>query len=1097
MYSFSRFLLTTTVAVMVAALPLHSQDNGDSSSLTAETLGGLKLRALGPALMGGRIADIAISPEDPSTWYLAVGSGNVWKTENSGITWRPIFDDQPSYSVGSVTLDPSNPEIVWVGTGENVSGRHVAWGDGVYKSTDGGGSWQHKGLENSQHTGKILVDPRDGNVVFVAAEGPLWSAGGDRGLFKSTDGGETWSPVLTIDDNTGVTDIEIDPRDPDVMYAAAYQRRRTIWSLMAGGPGSGIYKSTDGGETWVELKNGLPSGDMGKIGLAVSPVDPDVVYATIEANDDEKGFYRSLDRGASWERRDEYISNGTGPHYYQEIEASPHDVDTVYQMDVFLHVTRDGGKSFQILGTGGEKHSDNHALYIDPEDPEHLLAGTDASLYETFDDGKSWRQIPNLPISQFYKLAVDNAEPFYNILGGAQDLGTLLGPSRTTNTEGVRNLDWYVPLGADGYSCAFDPEEPDLMYMEIQVGNLKRYDRRSHEILDIQPIPAPGDPPERWNWDAPLLISPHSKTRLYFGSQRLWRSEDRGDSWTAVSGDLTRDTNRYEMKMPDRVRSVDSLYGNTAMSWYGTLTAISESPLVEGLLYVGTDDGLLQISEDAGDNWRAVESLPGVPELSFFNDIEASLHDSDTVYAAVDAQKIGDFRPLVYTSSDRGRTWSSIAGDLPAGGIVWTIEQDHVDPNLLFVGTEFGLFFSPDHGSQWIELAGGVPTISFRDLKIQRRENDLVGATFGRGFYILDDYSALRSIADGVLEQKATVFPIRNAWWYVPSAPGQAPGIPSLGSSEFVAPNPPFGALITYHLRDTPKTSEESRREQEKKLDEQQHDVPFPGWETLRAESLEQGPKILLTILDTAGNAIRRLEAPAKAGIHRVAWDLRLPAPHPINLEKPTFKPPWASDPEGPLAPPGDYRVEVAMLSAAGLESLGESQEFQVEALPTALFPEPDYAQVAAFQEETGELMRLATGTARELGRTEDRLPYLRRALLEAPQASTDLFTQIDEMATDLAAVRVRLSGDRIRNQWEEPSVPSILGRLWKIAGGHWSTRQAPTATQRESLEIAQSEYGAVKADLKALLEETLPALEAELEAAGAPWTPGRQLPSE
>ncbi len=867
--------------------------------------------------------------------------------------------------------------------------------------------------------------------------------------------------------------------------------------LLAGGPGSGIYKSTDGGETWAELENGLPGGDMGKIGLAVSPVNPDVVYATIEANDDEKGFYRSLDRGASWERRDEYISNGTGPHYYQEIEASPHDVDTVYQMDVFLHVTRDGGKSFQILGTGGEKHSDNHALYIDPEDPEHLLAGTDASLYETFDDGKSWRQIPNLPISQFYKLALDNAEPFYNILGGAQDLGTLLGPSRTTNTEGVRNLDWYVPLGADGYSCAFDPEEPDLMYMEIQVGNLKRYDRRSHEILDIQPIPAPGDPPERWNWDAPLLISPHSKTRLYFGSQRLWRSEDRGDSWTAVSGDLTRNTNRYEMKMPDRVRSVDSLYGNTAMSWYGTLTAISESPLVEGLLYVGTDDGLLQISEDAGANWRAVESLPGVPELSFFNDIEASLHDPDTVYAAVDAHKVGDFRPLIYKSSDRGRTWSSIAGDLPAGGIVWAIEQDHVDPNLLFVGTEFGLFFSPDHGSQWIELSGGVPTISFRDIKIQRRENDLVGATFGRGFYVLDDYSALRSIADGVLEQKATVFPIRNAWWYVPSAPGQAPGIPSMGSSEFVAPNPPFGALITYHLRDTPKTSKESRREQEKKLDEQQQDVPFPGWETLRAESLEQGPKILLTILDEAGNAVRRLEAPAKAGIHRVAWDLRLPAPNPINLEKPTFKPPWAGDPEGPLAPPGDYRVEMAMLSAAGLEALGEPQDFQVEALPTALFPEPDYAQVATFQEETGELMRLAMGTSRELGMAEDRLPYLRRALLDAPQASIDLFTQIDDLAADLAAVRVRLAGDRIRNQWEEPSVPSILGRLWKVAGGHWSTRQAPTATQRESLRIAESEYGAVKADLEALLEETLPALEAELEAAGAPWTPGRQLPSE
>ena len=1097
MYRFPRFLFATTVAVLMAALPVYSQSEDDRSLLTPETFSGLELRALGPALMGGRIADIAISPQDPSTWYLAVGSGNVWKTENSGITWQPIFDDQTSYSVGSIALDPSNPEVVWVGTGENVSGRHVGWGDGVYKSSDGGGSWQHMGLENSQHTGKILVDPRDGNVVFVAAEGPLWSAGGDRGLYKSTDGGENWTQVLTIDDDTGVTDIEIDPRDPDIMYAAAYQRRRTIWSLLAGGPGSGIYKSTDGGETWTELENGLPSGDMGKIGLAVSSVNPDVVYATIEAGDDEKGFYRSIDSGASWDRRNEYISNGTGPHYYQEIEASPHDVDTVYQMDVFLHVTRDGGKSFQILGTGREKHSDNHALYIDPEDPDHLLAGTDASLYETFDDGETWRQFPNLPISQFYKLAVDNAEPFYNILGGAQDLGTLLGPSRTTNTEGVRNLDWYIPLGADGYSCAFDPEEPDLMYMEIQVGSLKRYDRRSHEILNIQPVPAPGDPPERWNWDAPLLVSPHSPSRLYYGSQRLWKSDDRGGSWTALSGDLTRDTNRYEMEMQGRVRSVDSLYGNTAMSWYGTLTAIAESPLVEGLLYVGTDDGLLQISEDGGANWRAVESLPGMPDLSFFNNVEASLHDPDTVYAVADAHKIGDFRPLVYKSSDRGRTWSSIAGDLPADTIVWALEQDHVDPDLLFVGTEFGLFFSPDHGSHWIELTGGVPTISFRDLEIQRRENDLVGATFGRGFYVLDDYSALRGVAKGFFDQTATVFPVRDAWSYVPLAPGQAKGIPSLGSSEFVAPNPPFGALITYHLRDTPKTAKENRGEQEKKLDEQNRDVPFPGWETLRAEALEQGPKVLLTILDSSGKAVRRLEGPAKAGIHRVAWDLRLPAPNPINLEVPAFKPPWAGDPEGPLAPPGGYRVELAMLSAAGLESLGEPQEFRVEALRTSLFPAPDYARVAAFQEETSEVLRLASGAVGELSRAEDRLPYLRRALLDAPQASTDLFTQLDELEANLAAIRLRLAGDRLRNRLEEPSVPSILNRIWQVAGGHWSTRQAPTATQEESLRIAKSEFATVAVELATVLEESLPALEAELEAVGAPWTPGRQLPSE
>ncbi|MDX1643616.1 MAG: glycosyl hydrolase, partial [Thermoanaerobaculia bacterium] len=529
-------------AIAVSLLPLFAPlpSDGAEKDPLGQAVAGLELRPIGPALMGGRIADIAVDPRDESTWYLAVGSGGVWKTTNAGVTWKPIFDEQGSYSIGVVAIDPSAPDTVWVGTGENVSGRHVGWGDGVYKSLDGGKSWQRMGLPASEHIGEILVDPRDGDTVFVAAEGPLWSTGGERGLYRTADGGATWERVLYVDEDTGVTSIAFDPRDPDTVYAASYQRRRTVWSLLAGGPGSGIHKSTDGGTTWREVTKGLPEGDMGKIGLAVSPADPDVVYATIEADEENRGFYRSLDRGESWERRNDYISGGTGPHYYQEIVASPHDVDRVYQMDVFLHVTEDGGATFDYLGTGREKHSDNHALWIDPEDPEHLLAGTDASLFESFDHGATWRIVPNLPISQFYKLAVDDSEPFYNILGGAQDLGTLHGPSRTTSIEGIRNRDWYVPLGADGYGVAFEPENPDIMYMEMQVGRLHRVDRVSHEALDIQPLPEPGEPPERWNWDSPLLLSPHDAQRLYFGSQRLWRSDDRGDSWTVVSPDLTR-----------------------------------------------------------------------------------------------------------------------------------------------------------------------------------------------------------------------------------------------------------------------------------------------------------------------------------------------------------------------------------------------------------------------------------------------------------------------------------------------------------------------------------------------------------------------------
>jgi photosystem II stability/assembly factor-like uncharacterized protein len=1045
--------------------------------------------------MGGRIADIAVSPRDRSTWYLAVGSGGVWKTENAGITWKPIFDDQPSYSVGCVTLDPSNPDVVWVGTGENVSGRHVGWGDGVYKSLDAGQTWEQMGLELSEHIGKVVVDPRDGEVVYVAAEGPLWAAGGERGLYKTTDGGTTWTRILAIDDDTGVTDLEIDPRNPDVLYAAAYQRRRHIWSLLAGGPGSGIYKSTDGGESWRRLEEGLPSSDMGKIGLAVSPANPDVVYATIEANEKERGFYRSRDRGEKWERRNEYISSGTGAHYYQEIVASPHDVDEVYQMDVFLHVTRDGGAHFEILGTGGEKHSDNHALVIDREDPDHLIVGTDASLYESFDDGLTWRQFPNLPVSQFYKLSLDTTEPFYNIVGGAQDLGTLLGPSRTNHVEGIRNRDWYVPLGADGYACAFDPEEPDIVYMQTQGGRLQRYDQRSHEFIDIQPVPAPGDPPERWNWDAPILVSPHSHTRLYFGSQRLWRSDDRGQSWRPLSGDLTRNRNRYELEMMGRVWSVDALYDNGAMSLYATLTTISESPLVEGLLYVGTDDGRIQVSEDGGANWRAVEKLSGVPELSFVNDVQASLHDPDTVFAVLDAHKTGEFQPYLFESNDRGRTWHSIAGDLPPREIVWAVEQDHVEPDLLFIGAEFGVYFSPDGGDHWIALTGGVPTISFRDIELQRRDGDLVGASFGRGFYVLDDYASLRQIAAGALERDAVVFPVRDAWWFVPYVPMQARGKPSLGSTDFTSPNPPFGALITYYLKEKRQTAREDRQESERELSSHGESVPFPGWERLAEEALEQGPKVLLTVRDANGRPVRRLEGPATAGIHRVSWDLRLPPPDPIDLETPGFQPPWASQPQGPLAPPGIYGVEMAMLSADGIESLDEPQEFRVKSVPGAVYSEPDYREVAAFQEETSELMRKARGAAEEVERTEERLRHMRQALTETPRAETTLYTTLDEIDSALAGIRLRLVGDRTRGRWNEASVPSVLGRIRRIAGGHWDTRQAPTVTQQQSLEVARTELAEVSRELATLLETQIPGLEAQLEAAGAPWTPGRKLP--
>lgn len=1072
--------------------PSNSLAQTDQKEALTKAASSIKLRGIGPAVMGGRIADIALSPTDKNTWYIAVGSGGLWKTSNRGISWQPVFDSQKSYSIGTVTIDPNNSDVIWVGTGENVSGRHVAWGDGVYKSLDGGKTWNQMGLEKSEHIGKILVDPRNSDVVFVAAEGPLWSSGGERGLYKTMDGGKTWQLTLNIDENTGVTDIEFNPSNPDVMYAAAYQRRRQTWSLMAGGPKSGIYKSTDNGDTWRQIKTGLPSGDIGKIGLAVTQANSEIVYATIEANDSEKGFYRSLDKGESWEKRNSYISGGTGPHYYQEIEASPQNPELVYQMDVFYHVTRDGGKTFDYLGTGREKHSDNHALWIDPDDGNHLISGTDGGLYESYDEGTTWRHFENLPISQFYKLGLDNSEPFYNIVGGAQDLGTLIGPSRTMNTEGVRNQDWYVPLGADGYDSVFDPENPNIVYMEIQEGTLHRLDRTTEEVINIQPQPEPNDPPERWNWDAPIQISPHNNKRIYFGSQRVWKSENQGNSWTPISKDLTTNTNRYELKTLDnRVWSVDDLHDTGAMSKYATLTSISESPKVEGLLYTGSDDGLVHVSEDGGQNWRK-SALPKVPERSFVNDIEASNHDANTVFAIADAHKFGDYSAYLFISADRGRTWKSIAGDLPSNTIVWVIKQDHVDENLLFIGTEYGIYFSPNKGANWIELNAGVPTISFRDLELHPRDNDLVGATFGRGFYVLDDYSPLRDISNAIKNKANTLFSVRDAWWYIPSVPMQAKGKPSQGTTSFAAENPPFGAVFTYYLSDVPETAKTERKNSEKALREKNANIPFPGWEQLFEESKEDEPQILLLVSDEKGNPVRWIKGSAKKGMHRANWDLRLPAPDPISLSQPAFKPPWAGDPEGPLAAPGNYNVALFVAHNGMLKAQGEPQKFTVKPV-SSIATNTDFKTIAEFQAKTREMLRQISSAGRTMGEASNRIRHMKAALLETPKATQKLFADLNQLEQQLAELRKRLYGDPVRQRLNENASPSIQSRVGHVAYGHWATTQNPTETFKRNIEIAEADFSKFRGDLSAY-NKVLEAYETALENAGAPYTPGRKF---
>jgi photosystem II stability/assembly factor-like uncharacterized protein len=1078
---------------MILAIALTSWAEApkpEKKSLITETvLSGLEFRNIGPAIMSGRISDIVIHPKNKKVWYVAVGSGGVWKTENAGTTWTPVFDGQSSYSIGCITLDPNNPEIVWVGTGENVSGRHVGIGDGVYKSLNGGKTWTNMGLKDSEHIARILIDPRNSDVVYVAAEGPLWSAGGERGLFKSVDAGKIWTASLEISKDTGVTSAEFDPSNPDKIYAAAYQRRRSVAAFMGGGPESGIFKTEDAGKTWRKLTVGLPAGDKGKIGLAVSPIDPRVVYATIEAGPEERGFFRSADKGESWEKRNSGISGGTGPHYYQELFADPDVFDRVYQMAPSMVVTDDGGKTFRPVGEKN-KHGDNHALAFIKGEPEYILNGSDGGVYESHDGGKTWRFFDNLPVTQFYKLALDNALPFYNVHGGTQDNGSQLGPSRTLNANGIGNFDWVITYGADGYACAIDPTDPNILYVEWQEGNLLRYDKKSREAVYISPKPEPDDPPLRFNWDSPVLISPHSHIRIYYAGQFLWRSENRGDSWTKISPDLTRNIFRLQQPIMGKTWSVDALWDHGAMSMFSTITTVSESPLGAGLIYVGTDDGLIQVTEDGGKSWRKIERIPGVPDNFFVNKIKASKHDKDTVFAAVDNHKTGDYRPFLLKSEDRGKTWTNIAGDLPQRLLIWAMAQDHIKKDLLFAGTEYGIYATLDGGKHWLKLRGGVPTISFRDIEVQERESDLVGASFGRGFFVLDDYSPLRRISEQSLEEEAILFPVKRALRYIPLRPIDSSGKGCLGDTFYLAPNPPFGAVFTYHLKESLKTGAEARREEEKNLNKAGKSIVFPGWDKLRQEDTEEKPAVILTVTDEAGQVVRRIAGPVTQGIHRLAWDLRYPSVEPTQLEA-AARDEWEGPPLGPLVVPGTFTISMAKRQAGVLTPLGQPQTFVVESLGLASLAEEDKNALLDFQKKAGELQRAMMGAGAAAEEALKSIRFMKKALMDAPKADPKLADRAMEIEKRLQAAMTELMGDRSVQRRSEAASPALIDRI----SSQLTTTCPITETVKRGYEIAADAFEKLLAKMRIAIEQDLKTLGDELEVAGAPWTPGRGVP--
>ena len=1074
-----------------------AKENDEESSasrdlMSSGTFSGLKFRSVGPALISGRVVSIAVNPHNKSQYFIGVASGGVWRTDNDGTTWKPVFEHEGSYSIGTVVIDPNHPNVVWVGTGENNSQRSVSYGDGVYRSEDGGKTWKNMGLKKSEHIARILIDPRDSNVVYVAAQGPLWGPGGDRGLYKSTDGGKTWNAILKFSDNTGVTDVVMDPSNPDVLLAASYQRRRHFFTLINGGPEAGIHKSIDAGKTWTKLTNGLPKLELGRIGLAISPVNPNIIYASIEAGEKKGGIYRSMDSGANWEKRNDY---DPGPMYYATLFADPKREDRLYAVGTFMQYSDDGGKTVHQLPTR-HVHVDYHVLWVDPDDVQHMLIGNDGGLYTTRDGGETWRWMSNLPTGQFYDVAVDNSKPFYYIYGGTQDNFSLGGPSRTRDISGINNQDWFVTQGGDGFRSLVDPEDPNTIYAEAQTGDLIRFNRATGERFGIQPREGKEDAPERWNWDSPFIISLHSHTRLYFGGDRVFRTDDRGNTWKAISGDLTRHLNRDAIPVMGKLWGPDSVNKHVSTAFYGNLSTLAESPLQEGVLYAGTDDGLIQITEDGGAHWRRIENLPGVPANAYVSRIVASRFDDKLVYALFENHQNSDFKPYVLRSADRGKTWASIAANLPQNGPVWALAEDTVDRDLLFLGNEYGLWFSLDAGKKWVQLKGGLPVVAVRDAVIQQRESDLVLATFGRSFYVLDDITPLRNVHREALQQEAVLFPVRDSLLFIQSARigGRNQGF--LGETFYVASNPPYGAVFTYYLKDKYKSLKEIRQDAEKKAAKEHGSayptLPYPTQDQLREEAEESAPSVWLTIRDESGSVVRQIAGANAKGINRVAWDLRYPA---------TTLPPAEADPiaavfeeaqpTGSLVMPGTYTVQLSRKVRDQWTDITQPQKFRVYTEAEMGINPESLAELHKFQRKLARLDRAANAAIDYGNEMNTRLGSIQRALDQTPADTLPLRQEADALDRDLTKLMISLRGDQALLALNEQTPAAIINRIRGIASDERMSSSAPSATQTAQYEIASSEFADALKKLKALAAR-FEILQQRVERAGAPWTSGR-----
>ena len=1009
----------------------------------------LEWRQIGPTIMGGRVADLAVNEKDPAVFYVGTATGGLWKTENGGTTFSSLFDDQPTASVGDVTLAPSNPNVVWVGSGEPQNRQSSPWGMGVFRSTDAGRTWTHLGLDNTHHISRIQVHPRDPDMAYVAAVGHLWGANPERGVFRTTDGGETWENVLFVDEHTGAIDLVMDPSDPKTLFAAMYQRQRAPWGFNGGGPGSGIYRTTDGGETWTELMEGLPQGDMGRIGLGIHRGDGNLIYALVEAdarapgqgffgqqNDDRQtGLYKSTDRGESWTQ---VSTTNNRPMYYSQVWVDPSDPERIYLGGANMYRSSDGGNNFTSDAAAGV-HSDHHALWINPQNSDHLILGGDGGVSISWDRSDSWRQLRNLPLAQFYEIGVDDRHP-YHVCGGLQDNGSWCAPSDTWSNQGIRAKDWYNVGGGDGFFTVMHPDG-ESMLAESQNGNLMMVNLRTFERLRMRPLGRPGEgggeegedededelPSYRWNWNAPIVISRHDHQTIYYAGNHVFRSTDYGMSWEEISPDLTKAIDRTELEIMGVAGSEPMMSANDGTSTFGNIVSLAESPLNPQVLYAGTDDGNLNVTRDGGETWTNVApNVRGMPDQTYMTRVVASHGDEGTVWVAGDNHRNDDFAAYVFRSTDFGQSWEDISDGLPELWSVNALAQHPRAADLLFLGNEVGVYFSIDAGDSWHSLRRNMPTVPVDDIQIQARENDLVLGTHGRGVWIMDDITPLEEMTADVLASDVHLFSTQIATSYTPYTPqGWTPGV-------FEADNPPQGVRIRYWLG---------------------ADVAADEGDEAEGDDGESG--VTVTIADGSGEVIRTLQGAGERGLHEVIWNFRHDSPTRVPGGGGGFGGGFfGGGGQAPKVVPGQY---VARLEAGGTVM---ETPLEVELDPRVSISRDDLLARQGALMSGYELSGAVAEAMAGFGRVRDALEVVQEQMdgRDAPESLSEMVTEIDE---------------------ELDEVGDDLGQARQGAGlaGLGSFHRAPTADQLWRLDRGWELLPGAVDRLNILITDRMPAL--------------------